>query len=114
LTPEHEVMLGLSPSELTDLLCICADAINSHGLGAGEAVEARIAGNDKFSAVLTALGANDPLRPFEQPRECLLWGIAILLDGLQSAWRRQQVHRAGQHPSAGRQFQAAAGTPWRR
>jgi hypothetical protein len=69
LTPENDIMLRLSPSELTDLLRICADAINDHGPNAGKTVEARIAGNEKFREVLTALGATDPQRPFDQPRE---------------------------------------------
>jgi hypothetical protein len=79
-------MLRLSSTELTDLLSICADAINNHDLEARSAVvEARIANNDKFCEVLTALGGCNPLLPSQQPRECLLWGIAILLDDLQSA-----------------------------
>ena len=86
MTPENEIMQRLSRSELTDLLGICVDAINDHGPHAGKTVETRIAGNEKFRAVLTALGASDPLRrPFEQPGEALVWGIAILLDGLEVA-----------------------------
>jgi hypothetical protein len=78
-------MLRLPPSELTDLLTICADAINNCGPDAAKTVEARIAGNDKFREVLTALGTTDPLRPFKEDRELMTWGIAILLDDLQSA-----------------------------
>jgi hypothetical protein len=72
-------LLRLNDSELTDLLALCADAINSDGLGAGESVASRIAGNEKFREVLTALGAADPACPLEP----LTWGIAVLLDKME-------------------------------
>jgi hypothetical protein len=74
-----KTFMRLDDSELTDLLTLCADAINSDGLGAGKSVALRIAGNEKFRETLTALGAADPACPLEP----LTWGIAVLLDDMQ-------------------------------
>ncbi len=79
----NRILLQLNNSELTDLLTLCADALNEDRLNAGKTVASRIAGNDKFREVLTALGAADPACP--HPPDHLTWGIAILLDGMEHA-----------------------------
>ena len=54
-------------------------------MNANTTVQAHIAGNEKFREVLTALGAINPPWRDENPQEHLMWGIAILLDSLESA-----------------------------
>jgi hypothetical protein len=85
LSTSTDVLNRLTTSELVGLGWTCINAINDHGTDAARVVRTSIARDEKLRDVLIELGRANPQFHSDDPEQCLIWGIACLLDGLQQA-----------------------------